>query len=227
MDHLSVPGEALSGRLLLVLLTAVTTLGSGLTGCRASDSSAPPPALFGRATQAPDQCPPEPLATVVRPLSRQSLQWMGEPVIACGPFAEDEVYRFVAQSPDRSSSPLSVRLSRIEGQALLVARQYAWVTTAGAAQSLSVVTSKVRPIPTPEWDALTSALRSAGFWDMPIEDSSPSSQDVARWDLEGRLGAGYHHVERQPSTEGPFRELVRHVLTLAGYADRLANESSR
>jgi hypothetical protein len=225
VDHLSVPGEARSLRPLFIILTVLTALGTGLTGCRASDSSAPPaPALLGRATPAPDQCPAEPTASIVRPLSQRSLQWMGEPVIACGPFAEDEVYRFVAQSPERSSSPVSVRLSRMEGQALLVARQYAWVATADEAQPLSVVTSKVRPIPASEWEALISALRSADFWEMPVEDSSHSSDAVTRWDLEGRLGAGYHHVERQPSTQGPFRDLVRHVLTLAGYADRLMSE---
>lgn len=223
MDHVSGPGDALAIRPLLVRLAVLSVLGSGLPGCRAADSSAPTQALPGRATPAPDQCPPEPVVTVVRPLSRRSLQWMGEPIIACGPFAEDEVYRFISQSPDRSLAPLSVRLSRIEGQALLVARQYAWVARADEAQPLSVVTSKVRPIQTPEWEALTRALRSAGFWDMPVDEGSPSSEDVARWDLEGRLGAGYHHVERRPSTEGPFRELVRHVLTLAGYADRLVN----
>lgn len=222
MEHVRAPGRARAAQPLLVILTAITSLSSGIAGCRATDSSEPTPALLGRATPAPDRCPPEQTVTVVGPLSRQSLQWMGEPVIACGPFAEDEVYRFVAQSPDRSSSPLSVRLSRIEGQALLVARQYAWVSKADEAQPLSVVTSKIRLIPTPEWESLTSALRSAGFWDMPVEEGSPSSEDVARWDLEGRLGAGYHHVERRPSIQGPFRELVRHVLTLAGYADRVA-----
>lgn len=203
------------------VLAALTLLGSAVGGCRSADSAEPVPALLGRALPAPDQCPPELPIGVVRPLSRQSLQWMGEPVIACGPFAEDEVYRFVVQSSDRSTSPLSVRLSRSEGQALLVARQYAWVSSVESAQPLSIVSSKIRSVPEPEWQALTNALRSSGFWEMPIDDADASSEVVAVWDLEGRLGGGYHHVERQPSAQGPFRELVRHVLTLAGYADRL------
>lgn len=203
------------------ILAAVTVLSLTGAGCRSADSSEPASALLGRASPAPDRCPPEPVLDVIRPLSQRSLQWMGEPVIACGPFVEDEVYRFVAQSPDRSSSPLSVRVSRSEKQALLVARQYAWAASPESPQPLSVVTSKVRPIPAPEWDALTAALRSAGFWEMPVEEGRGASHDLALWDLEGRLGGGYHHVERLSSTQGPFRELVRHVLTLAGYADRL------
>jgi len=206
---------------LRAVLAALVIVGVTVPGCRAADSSKPARALLGRALPAPDQCPPEQRASVVRPLSRRSLQWMGEPVLACGPFAEDEVYRFVAQSPDRASSPLSVRLSRMEGQALLIARQYAWAASPEAAQPLSVVASKIRPVPEEEWHALTTALRSAGFWEMPAEEGHLPADSVPLWDLEGRLGGGYHHVERQPSTQGPFHELVRHVLTLAGYADRL------
>lgn len=204
-----------------VILAAVTALSLTGVGCESADPSEQASALLGRASPAPDRCPPEPLVDVLRPLSRRSLQWMGEPVIACGPFAEDEVYRFVAQSPDRSSSPLSVRVSRSEGQVLLVARQYAWAASPEALQQLSVVTSKVRPIPAPEWKVLTTALRAAGFWEMPVEEGRSASDDLALWDLEGRVGGGYHHVERRSSIQGPFRELVRHVLTLAGYADRL------
>lgn len=210
-------------RVLIVGGAFLIGLSSTIGGCGTGGAPASAPALLGRATTAPDLCPPEPRLDLVRPLSRQSLQWMGEPVLACGPFAEDEVYRFVAQSPDRSSSPLSVRLSRIEGQTLLVARQYAWTSTPDLAQPLTVVTSKVRPIPTPEWEALAGAFRAAGFWDMPVEETGAASDGVALWDLEGRLGAGYHRVERRPSTEGPFHEIVRHVLALAGYDDRLAN----
>lgn len=222
MDHVS-RGHARSLTERFAVLSAVVIVLSLTAACRSTDApgAESSPALIGRATPAPDRCPPEQAIGFVGPLSRQSLQWMGEPVIACGPFAEDEVYRFIALSPDRSAPPFSVRLSRVEAQALLVARQYAWAPSPDSPQPLSVLTSKVRPVAESEWANLTTALRAAGFWEMAADDNVASSENVVLWDLEGRLGDGYHYVERRPSVDGPFREIVRHVLTLAGYADRL------
>lgn len=191
----------------------------GAAGCGRPEEAAPA-ALPGLATRAPDDCPGETPDAAAPFLSFRSLRWMGEPLLSCGPVAEDEAYRFIAQSQDPASSPVSVRLSRLDAQMVLVARRYAWAGPPSSAQPLSIVESKVRAIAAPEWTALVAAVGSSGFWDMP-EHGDASAPEAVHWNLEGRVGAGYHHVARSPSTGGSFGELAHYVLRLAGYDERL------
>jgi hypothetical protein len=149
------------------------------------------------------------------------LTMMGEPMLACGPFAEDEVYRFIFSAGASASSPLSVRLSRTESTHILVARQYVWTAREVPPHPFAVAASRVRPVTDVEWRDLVAELRRTGFWEMPAGDEAADDRGGATWEIEGRIGRGYHHVQRHAPEGGPFRELSAYLLRLAGLEDPL------
>jgi hypothetical protein len=134
---------------------------------------------------------------------------MAEPSLSCGSQPSDS-YRFVWLRTFHAPIAIRVDLGPTQTSLTLVV-----LSGAGGYEPGVVVERKSRELTTQERESLLAALRAAEFWHasswQPV-----GGLDGAEWVYEARRGARYHVVDRWSPKTGPFYELGRRFVALAG-----------
>ncbi len=140
------------------------------------------------------------------------MAYMREPILGCGPSADDETYRFTWVHAFSSQDPLSIRVSRRGTQIHLVGRRYKW----SKGPSLSVTSTADRHLSENEWSDFEAVVRD-GFWNVPGYRLA-FGNDGATWMIEGRTGTRYHLVIRWEPKLDAERRVALALMRLAGFA---------
>jgi hypothetical protein len=181
---------------------------------------------LSRAQLAPEECPPPrdderffgPGRLDLWADYSQLWQEMKEPILACGPFEGDEVFRLTWMHSFTRYPQLVVGATRTGATHTLAVAVSEWVPKPPGGVSPRLRTRRERALSGDEWGELSSAIRAADFWNTP-GGLKGFGDDGATWLLEGRRGRGYHMVIKWSPNDGSFRTAAMFLIRLAGLPD--------
>lgn len=138
---------------------------------------------------------------------------MREPSLSCSRPASAEAYRFVWLRSFHE--PWAVRVERTPGGAHLFAVETSGRGGYDPGRPSDTIS---REIGSGGWNTVVACVQSADFWNLPLKDPR-LGLDGAAWIVEGLRAGEYRVISRWSPDTGPFYELGRCFMRLAGRED--------
>jgi hypothetical protein len=135
---------------------------------------------------------------------------MSEPSLSCSRPTMSEAYRFLWLRTFHE--PWAIRVERTATGAYLLAVE---TDGRGGYEPGRPSDSFSRTLDSRGWNAIAGCVQAADFWQMPLNDER-RGEDGAEWIVEGLRGGEYRVISRWSPGSGPFHDLGRCFIRLAG-----------